>query len=195
MRDTLSIVSSSDVVIWARKAAERHLEPLGRRWVHVQSVASMAAKVGFAFGGDDGETLVAAALLHDIGYAPSLARTKFHPLDGARFVRAAGHEALARLVAHHSGARVEASLRGLDDYLVEFPFGDTPLDQALTYCDLTTGPDGTPCSLNERVEEIVDRYGAEHVVARAIIASWPEFRRAVADTEGRLAEAGVSPSR
>ena len=56
--------------------------------------------------------LVAAAWLHDIGYAPTLAATVFHPLDGARHLRALGHERLARLVAYHSSARWEAEALG-----------------------------------------------------------------------------------
>ena len=76
--------------------------------------------------GPDGETLIAAAFLHDIGYAPELAMTGFHPLDGARFVRAHGEERIARIVAHHSGARLEAELRGIDGYCDEFPFEDGP---------------------------------------------------------------------
>jgi HD superfamily phosphodiesterase len=42
--------------------------------------------------------LVAACYLHDIGYALALARGGFHPLDGARFLRALGRERLACLV-------------------------------------------------------------------------------------------------
>ncbi len=32
------------------------------------------------------EALVAAAWLHDIGYAPEVTDTGFHPLDGARYL-------------------------------------------------------------------------------------------------------------
>ena len=59
------------------------------------------------------ELLIAAAYLHDIGYAPELEDTGFHPLDGARWLRAQGQERLACLVAHHSGAWFEAEARGL----------------------------------------------------------------------------------
>ena len=69
---------------------------------------------------DDRALLVAAAYLHDIGYAPELEDTGFHPLDGARWLRAHGHERLAGLVAHHSGA-VRGGARGLADALAEFP--------------------------------------------------------------------------
>jgi hypothetical protein len=30
-------------------------------------------------GDEDGEMLIAAAVLHDVGYAPDLSRTGFHP--------------------------------------------------------------------------------------------------------------------
>ncbi|GAB7192141.1 HDIG domain-containing protein [Kineococcus sp. NUM-3379] len=153
-------------------------------------MAALAEVVGGAFS-EDGLTLIAAAYLHDIGYAPGLAHTGLHPLDGARFVRQHGHEQLALLVAHHSGARYEANLRGFDDYEEEFPFLDSPLDQALTYCDLTTSPDGERVTLAWRVQEITSRYGPDHTVARAINACVPEFERAQRDTEARMAEAGV----
>jgi hypothetical protein len=54
--------------------------------------------------------LVAAACLHDLGYAPALIETGFHGLDGARHLRALGYERLAGLVAYHSGARGEAEV-------------------------------------------------------------------------------------
>ena len=83
-----------------------------------------------------------AALLHDIGYAPELALTGFHPLDGARFCRDAGLPEIASLVAHHTGARNESRLRDQPELLREFPFHDSLLHRALSYCDLTTGPGG-----------------------------------------------------
>ncbi|ETB45481.1 phosphohydrolase, partial [Mycobacterium avium 10-5560] len=76
--------------------------------------------------------LVAAAWLHDIGYAPSVRRTGFHPLDGAEFVRSAGFGKLvASLVAFHTGAHVEASERGLQG-LSEF--GDPPRSRPVEWC-------------------------------------------------------------
>jgi len=36
------------------------------------------------------DTLVCADWLHDIGYAPALVATGFHPLDGARFLESVG---------------------------------------------------------------------------------------------------------
>src|SRR5687767_6328347 len=115
------------VLAWASTASELHMSKLGRRQQHVRGVAALAAEVGNAFH-EDRELLIAAALVHDIGYATELANSGFHPLDGARWVRAAGHERLARLVAHHSSARYEAKLRGIHDLTVEFPFENSALD-------------------------------------------------------------------
>ncbi|MEU5430196.1 HD domain-containing protein [Streptomyces olivoreticuli] len=41
--------------------------------------------------GEDAELLEAAAVLHDVGYAPDLAQTGFHSLDGARYLRGVAH--------------------------------------------------------------------------------------------------------
>lgn len=143
--------------------------------MHVQSAGALAADIGTAVVGEQFETLIAATLLHDIGYAPELATTGFHPLDGARFVREHGHVEVASLVAHHTGARHEARLRGLDEFLAEYPFEDSRLHRAVTYCDLVTGPDGQRTTVAERVAEIVRRYGKGHVVSRSAALSLPAF--------------------
>ena len=73
---------------------------LPRRWRHVQSVASRAGRVAKALCLP--EDLVAAAWLHDIGYAPELVETGFHPLDGARYLRRLGTDRrVVSLVAYH----------------------------------------------------------------------------------------------
>ena len=127
-------------VAWARSQAERLLAPLGVRWLHVQVVANKAHRLATVLSGDDGEALVAAAFLHDIGYAPPLNRLGFHPVDGAYYLRSHGQERLARLVAYHSGARFEAEERGLLEELAAFPVEDGPVMDALTFVDMTTGP-------------------------------------------------------
>lgn len=59
---------------------------LPRRWAHVQGVARQAAHAADRLVYRDG-VLIAAAWLHDIGYAPAVTDTGFHPLDGARYLR------------------------------------------------------------------------------------------------------------
>jgi hypothetical protein len=175
---------AADIATWAHDLAEEHLAPLGRRWTHVKQVAARAAEVGELVG-QDKPTLVAAVYLHDIGYAPALVQSGFHPLDGARFVRRHGHERLARLIAHHTGARCEAALRGLDHELEAFPFANSELDQQLTYCDLTTGHSGYRVCTSERVQEICQRYGPDHVVALSAQRCLPMFLEIERDVEQR----------
>jgi HD superfamily phosphodiesterase len=67
----------------ARLAESKLAGPLPRRWRHVRSVARRARWAAKELSLSD--DLVAAAWLHDIGYAPDLAETGFHPLDGAAF--------------------------------------------------------------------------------------------------------------
>lgn len=143
-------------------------EALPRRWRHVRSVARRAAwsaaKLSLA---DD---LVAAAWLHDIGYAPGLVDTGFHPLDGARYLRRSGvAESVVRLVAHHSCARIEADVRGLGDVLkAEFQPGDPVLSDVLLFCDMTTGPGGDYVRPADRLVEIRGRYGPDHEVTQFV---------------------------
>lgn len=145
--------------------------------------------------GEDAALLHAAAVLHDVGYAPRLAVTGFHPLDGAWFLRDehGADERLCRLVANHSFALLEAEERGLREVLeAEFPLlEDQLLVDALVYCDMTTTPDGGPTTAPERVAEIVGRYGADSIVGRFIRRAAPEIFAAVGRVEAALA--GVQP--
>jgi hypothetical protein len=83
--------------------------------------------------------------------------TGFHPLDGARYVRRLGQKRIAGLVAHHSGANVQAALRGLSAELAEFPDEASETTAALAYCDMLTGPVGEPVSLDERIADVERR--------------------------------------
>src|SRR2546430_14375606 len=130
---------------WAQQCARALLQqPLPRRWAHVQGVAARARGLAPVLGAD-ADLLEAAAWVHDIDYAPGLATTGLHQLDGARYLRDAQHAdpMLCRLVAHHSCAIIEAGERGLADAL-SYEFDPAPymLASVLTYCDMSTSPDG-----------------------------------------------------
>ncbi|WP_406058595.1 HD domain-containing protein [Streptomyces sp. NBC_01077] len=175
----------------AKQVAQAELvEALPKRWAHSWGVASRAADVGRILG-KDADLLVAAAILHDVGYAPRLAVTGFHPLDGARFLRDehAADERLMRLVANHSFALLEAEERGLREELAaEFPLLDEPLlVDSLVYCDMTTTTDGGQTTAEERVAEILSRYGDDSVVGRFIRRAAPEIFAAVGRVEAALA--------
>ena len=180
---------------WAATNAERLLPPLGNRWRHVRQVAEEARRVVAAVPPDDHDLLVAAAYLHDIGYAPTLAATGFHPLDGARWIRDSGRSVrLARLVAHHSCAVFEARVRGLADSLMaEFEPEESATYDALVYCDLTTGPTGETLPFEGRVREIRERYGPDHEVTIALNSSYSSLAACCRRTLTRLASASPQP--
>jgi hypothetical protein len=140
--------------------------------------------------GADADLAEAAAWLHDIGYAPGLAATRLHALDGARYLRDAQHgdALLCRLVAHHSCAIVEAGERGLADILSrEFEPAPDLLSSVLTCCDMTTSPDGQLVPVETRLAEIPHRYGPGHLVSRSIQRATPMILRAVEQVHGRAA--------
>ncbi|WP_319054236.1 HD domain-containing protein [Streptomyces europaeiscabiei] len=176
---------------WAYSLSESLLsDPLPRRWAHSLGVAKRARSLG-AILGDDAELLEAAAVLHDIGYSPSIAATGFHPLDGARFLRdqEGADERVVRLVAHHSCALLEAEERGLRQQLEsEFELERPDLVDALIFCDMTTTPDGTHTTPADRLDEIVQRYGPTTIVGRFIQRAAPEIHAAAERVEDRLAK-------
>src|ERR1043166_8959538 len=138
---------------WAEPLARALLqEPLPRRWAHSQGVAARARDLAPALG-VDADLIEAAAWLHDIGYAPDLATTGLHQLDGARYLRDTQHAdaLLCRLVAHHSCAIIEAGERGLADVLSsEFDSAPEVLASVLTCSDMTTSPDGELVQVDRR---------------------------------------------
>lgn len=184
----------TDLVASARRRAKSLLsEAVPRRWEHVQGVAERARIVTSLFSSADVQLLEAAALLHDIGYAPSIAYTGFHPLDGGRYLQGVGVDRrICALVAHHSFAYREAELRGLTAELSEWMDEQTPLRDALWWADMTTSPDGRQVLFDERIKEIQDRYGPQDLVTFFIRQAEPELRGAVERTKARLLVAGIS---
>ncbi|WP_246281915.1 HD domain-containing protein [Fodinicola acaciae] len=176
----------------AKALAEALVSSLGDRWKHLQAVGARAAVLAPAVPEDDGELLVMAGWLHDIGYAPEIARMGFHSLDGAVHLRELGYpERLVCLVAHHTGARFEAAERGLSAELAAFELEDGPTMDALVCADLTTGPQGQPLSFDERMAEILRRYDEDSPVHRAITAARESLAGSVDRTRRRLADVGL----
>jgi hypothetical protein len=164
---------------------------MGARWAHTKGVVQRAVRVGHILKPEDRPYLIAAAYLHDIGYAPGLVETGFHPIDGARHLRALRHERLAALVAYHSSAVTEAQARGLAEELEAFAQERSATADALTYCDMTTDPSGARVSYAERVAEICQRYGDGHLVSKSIRAAHPYLSAMVERTEQRLGDANA----
>ncbi|WP_128801805.1 MULTISPECIES: HD domain-containing protein [unclassified Streptomyces] len=180
--------SALDTPQGAAELAESLLPPLGNRWLHTQAVAVRAREVSEAVSEEDRDLLVAAAWLHDIGYATELRETGFHPLDGARHLeRLDAPPRLVRLVAHHSGAVYEAEQRGLTSELAVYEREESPLLDALICADMTTGPAGQSFSFDQRMDEILKRYEPGSEVHSAISKARPYLGAAVERTLARLA--------
>jgi hypothetical protein len=183
-------VGRTDLSAWAEEQAEALLSDLGNRWKHVQGVGECARRVSLILEEEERPYLVAVAYLHDVGYAPVLQHAGLHQLDGARWLRSLGHERLARIVAHHSEARFELTLRGCGAELATYEREESPATDALTYCDLTTGPTGLAMAFEDRLAEVERRYGESDVVA-ALRQATPHLAAAIARTEQRLCAAGM----
>jgi len=170
----------------AEQTAARLLGPLGNRWLHTVGVAQRAAELAEPLG-LDADVLVAAAWLHDIGYARVATVTGFHPLDGAVYV--VGQQwsmRIAGLVAHHSGARFVATARGLGRALSAYRDESSPMSDALTYADQTVGVTGQPVTVSERRVEMLRRHGSDSWNAKVDHLRGPYLRAMVARVERRL---------
>jgi hypothetical protein len=144
----------------------------GDRWAHVRLVSATMRRLASEL--TNGEALVGAAWLHDIGYAPELVRTGMHALDGASFLDLDGApREVVSLVAYHTGAEFEAEERGLLDEFAHFdPPSQDDLD-LLILADLVSGASGEPTTVCDRLKEILDRYEPAHPVHRAVTRSSP----------------------
>lgn len=195
----MATVSERLDVDGARRMSERLLtEELPRRWAHTVAVAAAAVELVRGLASQDAEEIVCAAWLHDIGYAPSLVDSGFHPIDGAAYLsRHAVHgraipAGVIGLIAHHTGAVFEAHERGLQDVLARYPVPDAAKLAIVSCADLCSGPDGTPVDPDERITEVLARYPAEHPVHRAIAKSGPML---VAQTRRVIHLAGLRSHR
>ncbi|WP_404385266.1 HD domain-containing protein [Knoellia locipacati] len=177
----------------APKLAAEYLSDLGSRWAHIQTVGRLADRIVENHGLPT--DIAAAAWLHDIGYAPALAVTGFHPIDGARFLADQGApDQVVSLVAHHTGARFEAEERGIERALARFPLPYADDLDALTLLDLVSSPTGSLTTPDERVAEILSRYPEPHPVNRAVTRSQPELLASAARARARLGLSDVWPA-
>ena len=169
--------------------ASELLSPLADRWAHSEMAAAQARRVAATVPARDRDLLIAAAWLHDIGYAAQLTDTGFHPLDGARYLRVMGAPMrLAALVAHHSEAGLLAGAQGVLDQLQEFPREHGPISDALAYADMTAGPTGQRMAVADRLADIRVRHAAEPPRLKAArLSREPLLTAAAARVERRMA--------
>ncbi|MCE6997306.1 HDIG domain-containing protein [Saccharothrix sp. S26] len=174
----------------ARDLAANLLGRTGDRWRHTVAVADRAAELSTTVPTTDRDLLVAAAWLHDIGYAKPTVDTGFHPLDGARHLDRLGWpRRVAALVAHHSGARFVAAVLGLDGPLDTYPREAGPVADALTYADQTVDSRGHRVSIRDRLADMLHRHGPDSPNARAHHVREPHLLAVAQRVEARAASA------
>jgi hypothetical protein len=173
----------------AETIARGLLGDLGTRMAHVHTAGSMADRLGVLFDIDEAALLVAAATLHDVGYAPHIAHTGFHPLDGALHLRSIGlPERLCSLVAHHSEAVMTAAQHGVLDLEAQFTRERSLLADALVYADMHSAPDGQMIRAEHRLADIARRRPdpVEAVRAQRLRAAMARVGAALAAHVGHL---------
>ncbi|WP_234816684.1 MULTISPECIES: HD domain-containing protein [Mycolicibacterium] len=163
------------------------------RLSHLTGVAARCEALSAAVPPAAVDALVAAGWLHDIGYLPLLGRTGFHPLDGALYLREHGwRDDICALVAHHSGSRFVARVRGLDETLGVFEFVEDESSDVLTVADNTALQDGSFITVSERLREKLARHGPNSPGALANPARDDYIRAASVRVRSRLAGHGRS---
>jgi hypothetical protein len=178
----------------AESTASNLLGAVGTRLAHSISVAHQASIVAPMLAAPWNAALVPAAWLHDVGYAPDLRLTDFHPLDGARWLRANGWQTeVCCLVAWHTRAETEAEMRMLlTEMGNEFPKPPYHARVALVWADLTSSPLGVPCTAAHRIDEILGRYPETSIVHRATVANRSALLADAAEVESMLSVIGDS---
>jgi hypothetical protein len=156
----------------AHDLAVRILGP--NRYAHSRGVAQQAARLARATRLERASRsrLLAAAWLHELGHGIA-AISGFPPLTAARALRRAGHEPLARLVAHAGGADLEAALRGLAPITRELPAPsgqDAALLSLLDIADLTTSAAGGRIGPAARLRELSARRAPGDPAVRVLVA-------------------------
>ncbi len=189
----MTLPNDSSLVIQAKELATFLLQDTGTRLDHSRRVVEQVQLAIEMLEEPWRSALLPAAWLHDIGYNKDIGITKFHPLDGARYLRDEGWSMeICRLVAWHTNAEVEAEMRDLDQVLVnEFEVPPKEARELLAWADLTSSPTGEKCSPQERLDEILERYGSKTVVHRAIIQAHDHLLTTALDFQERLS--GIYP--
>ncbi len=170
----------------ARELAWRVIGGMESRWLHTVAVAERTEELFDAVPDRDRDTLVSAAWLHDVGYGDLARDTGFHPLDGARLLDRSGWPArINALVANHSGARLVAREWGLDEQLAAYPDEASPVSDALTYADQTTGSRGERLTVADRIADMLRRHGPHSANARVHHLRGPLLMATAARVERR----------
>jgi Cof subfamily protein (haloacid dehalogenase superfamily) len=147
------------------------LQDKPRKIAHSIAVARLARQLSLdlELTPEEARAVELAALFHDIGYAPALRLTGFHPLDSAIFLahRAAPEAAIQAVLLHRYAREKAATHPAASSIYADLPLTSPHLaDDLVSFCDLRISPEGTLVTLKERLKEAGTRYGPEHPLSR-----------------------------
>ncbi len=168
----------------ASKLAQ-YLSPKSNRYQHILGVVRLMEDLLPSLQIPDNwkPHVIQACYLHDIGYSPKLNQYGFHPLDGAIFASKKGFvKPVVSAILFHSCAyeiaQMEKNQKRLSIYQAHLPLldeHDRLLIDLVTYCDIHTSPTGEKISFQERVKEVIDRYGAHHPVSKMMVQNQKHY--------------------
>ncbi|WP_421899102.1 HAD-IIB family hydrolase [Maridesulfovibrio sp.] len=168
------------------------------RLAHMRQACKTARRLAaqMDYDTETAETVVTAALFHDVGYSEKLSKTGFHPLDGAAYLaHCNAPEDLVSAVLWHSSTPVEIeSMPEMKEIYSQFPGPnyDCPIYKAVAYCDFRTSPVGESYSFGQRIVELENRFGLDSVppaIARKTLPysrqNQQDFTRTIACAQGK----------
>lgn len=138
------------------------------RYLHIQGVKSLMQKMVKHLGIDDNlaEQYLLSAELHDIGYSQKLNSVGFHPYDGYVFCKDNDiNDLVSKAVLFHSGAYIQVLINNLTDFnqiylekAKSLTEEEMELIDILTFCDNHADGRGKFVSLDDRIQDIENRY-------------------------------------
>lgn len=182
------------LALTARALAHELLPDDPRRLHHVAGAARVATYVVHRLRLKTADAVIAAAWLHDIGYSADLIESGFHPLDGARYLRANGWpEGTVSLVAHHSHSRITAPFFGAAEELAGIPEPPALDGDILAFADIAAGVDGNGATIDRRLADQRERLRSNGLIPdeaherryRALSASAQAVMRALLARQAR----------
>lgn len=138
------------------------------RKTHSLKVSSLVEKICDFLKLEDNlkDSIVASAILHDIGYSKEITKTNFHPVDGYVFLKEKGYNKIVLdVVLHHTGAE-ELVKMTREDLLPHYNCSELEETSLLavsivSLADFHVNGYGVIVTPEERLEDIRVRHGSD----------------------------------
>lgn len=160
----------------ARRLAHKLLKNNPKRLQHTLGVVDLSIKTlfreGYKVDSDIYKNVVCSAYLHDIGYSEEINHTKFHPYDGYMYLKKLGiSDNISLPVLYHTGSELLVHMfpSKFHSEVVEFFKKESIITieqmkyiSLLDSSDIRINSEGVEVSVEDRLQDIVNRYGENH---------------------------------